>query len=231
MISTPSNKGATSLRPHGILFLLLVLSYVVIWKTTDVSTEAVAGLSMNLPSRIGDWMGEPVPVQPIEREYLGIDTEFARRLYRHPDGHEIFLGIVLSGRDRSTIHAAEACLVGQGWTLAQGELFTVPMDQPHPYSLRTMRLTITRDIPQPQQQKLHMRNWYIYWFVGKDRLTPRHLSRVLWTAWDRIFLNVHHRWGYVTVNLAVPPGREKELEQTVTDFMKQAVPTFQKVTD
>jgi EpsI family protein len=223
-----SRQRVVAILPYGVLLAMLLLAFVVIRKTTDVSAEALAGLSLELPGRIGDWVGTPVAVQPIERKYLGEDTLFARKIYRHPDGREVFLGIVLSGRDRSSIHAAEACLVGQGWTLSNGGIFSVPMLQPKPYTLETMRLTITRQISP--QASATLSEWYIYWFVGHNRLTARHLNRIVWTAWDRIFHNVNHRWAYVTVDIPAPPGREAETQKIVIEFMQQAIPTFQKVT-
>ena len=214
----------------AILIALVLATLAVTLKTTDVAAEAVAGVSMQLPARIGDWVGQDAPVSQIERDYLGADTEFARKVYRDPKGREIFLGLVLSGRDRSSIHAAEACLVGQGWRLSQGGLLRVPMSSPRVYNLDLMRLVISREGRAPDGRSVSSRNWYCYWFVGKNRLTPRHLNRVLWTAFDRIFFNVHHRWAYVALIVNPPPGREKETEEALRSFLQQAVPLFQKTT-
>lgn len=214
----------------AVLIALVLATLAITLKTTDVEAEAVAGVSLALPERIGEWVGRDAPVSQIERDYLGADTEFARKVYRDPRGREVFLGLVLSGRDRSSIHAAEACLVGQGWRLSQGDIFRVPMASPRPYNLDTMRLVISREARTPDGRQVAARNWYCYWFVGTNRLTPRHLKRVLWTAFDRIFYNVHHRWAYVTLIVNPPPGREKETEDMVREFLRQAVPTFQKTT-
>ncbi len=215
--------------PYAVLLFLVGATLFVIKKTTDVTTEETPGLTMNLPEHIGEWTGTAAPVQQIERDYLGADTEFSRKIYRRPDGREIFLGIVLSGRDRSSIHAAEACLVGQGWRILNGEIIPIPMTQPKPYRLDVMRLSINREVPSPQGGRTQINNWYHYWFVGKTRLTARHLSRVLWTAFDLIFLNIHDRWAYVAVVVTVPPGQEKATEEMVRDFIQKATPTFQKV--
>lgn len=221
---------ARPLALPAILIALVLATLVVTLKTTDVEAEAVAGIVMELPARIGDWVGQDAPVSQIERDYLGADTGFARKVYHDPKGREIFLGLVLSGRDRSSIHAAEACLVGQGWRLSQGNILRVPMSSPRAYNLDMMRLVISREGKAPDGRQVSARNWYCYWFVGKNRLTPRHLNRVLWTAFDRIFFNVHHRWAYVTLIINPPPGREKETEEVLRSFIQQAVPLFQKTT-
>lgn len=215
--------------PYLILIGLVGIATLLVHKTTDVTSEATAGLEMSLPAKVGLWTGKDGDVQPIEREYLGADTEFCRKLYTRTDGREIFLGILLSGRDRSSIHAAEACLVGQGWTLGAGEIVGFSMLQPKPYTLDVMRIPISRKV-ETSKGEMELRNTYYYWFVGKTRLTPRHAQRILWTAFDRIFFNVHHRWAYVTVTVPNPSGSEEETEKMAQDFLQQVVPTFQHVT-
>lgn len=64
--------------------------------------------------------------------------------------------------------------------------------------------------------------------MGQNRLTARHLSRVLWTAFDRIFYNVHHRWAYVAVLVTVPPGQEARTAEMAKQFIQEITPTFQK---
>jgi exosortase len=73
-----------------------------------------------LPVYLGvNWEGQPVDVTPIEREVLPPDTGFSRKSYvsLHNLNDRVFLSIVLSGRDRTSIHRPEICLVGQGWTI------------------------------------------------------------------------------------------------------------------
>lgn len=53
---------------------------------------------------------------------------------------------------------------------------------------------------------------------------------MLWTAFDRILYNVHNRWAYVALIVNPQPGREKETEQMISDFLRAVVPTFQKAT-
>ncbi len=223
-----TSPALRSILPYVVLIALILGALAITLKTTDVDTEALPGLSMELPERVGEWIGTAAPVQQIERDYLGSDTEFSRKIYRRADGSEIFLGIVLSGRDRSSIHAAESCLVGQGWRIQDGAIITVPMQRPRPYGLEMMRLTIAREARTVQGGTVTLTSWYHYWFVGRNRLTARHLSRVLWTAFDRIFYNIHHRWAYVAVVVAVPPGQEARTAEMVKKFIQEATPFFQK---
>jgi EpsI family protein len=215
--------------PHVVLIVLILSALAITSRTTDVNAQAIAGVSMDLPDRIGEWVGESVAIGKDEQEALGADTEFTRKIYRRYDGQEIFLSIVLSGRDRSSIHPPESCLLGQGWTLGDGQIVKVPIWQPTPYDLKVMRLDATRPFQNAQGRTISVRQWYYYWFIGQSRLTPRHMERILWTASDRIFSNIHHRWAYVAVAVRVVPNSETQTQGMVDDFIRQAIPIFQKV--
>jgi hypothetical protein len=218
------------LRSYFILLFILGITSVVIHFTAQIRMEAIAGVDMNLPEKIGDWTGRPVEVLELEREILGKDTEFARKIYRDDHGNEIFLSIVLSGRDRTSIHPPEACLVSQGWTLSNGQVLKLPMIKPKPYDLEVMRLdTFFRPESREAGLSPEIHQWYYYWFIGQNRLTPRHHQRIFWTAWDRVFSSIHHRWAYVTVCTKVPLNNEKYVEEMVVKFIQEATPFFQKV--
>jgi exosortase len=78
---------------------------------------------VELPAILGrEWVGWPAPVTAIEREILPPDTGYSRMQYvSSRDRRAVFLSIVLSGRDRTSIHRPELCLVGQGWTITGRE--------------------------------------------------------------------------------------------------------------
>ena len=57
---------------------------------------------MQLPQFVGDWYGIDQPVSQGERDILGPDTEFVRKLYTNGRGGEIYVSIVLSGPDMNT---------------------------------------------------------------------------------------------------------------------------------
>ena len=73
-----------------------------------------------LPTFLGtDWIGQAVPVSAVERAMLPPDTGYSRKTYVSVQDRtqQVFVSIVLSGRDRTSIHRPELCLVGQGWTI------------------------------------------------------------------------------------------------------------------
>ena len=73
-----------------------------------------------LPAFLGsDWMGSAIAPTAAERAILPPDTGYSTKLYVSREGpnRQVLLSIVLSGRDRTSIHRPELCLVGQGWTI------------------------------------------------------------------------------------------------------------------
>ncbi len=75
---------------------------------------------VELPAFLGtEWIGRRAEVTAVEREILPPDTGFARKNYVAvaDPARPVFLSVVLSGRDRTSIHRPELCLVGQGWTI------------------------------------------------------------------------------------------------------------------
>ena len=84
-----------------------------------------------LPTFLGtDWIGRAVPVSAVERAILPPDTGYSRKNYISVQdrAQQVFVSIVLSGRDRTSIHRPELCLVGQGWTIQDrfGHRFAYP---------------------------------------------------------------------------------------------------------
>lgn len=79
---------------------------------------------IELPSFIGtEWVGRRAEVSAVEREILPADTGYSRKTYVAvaDPRRQVFFSVVLSGRDRTSIHRPELCLVGQGWTIVESE--------------------------------------------------------------------------------------------------------------
>ena len=59
--------------------------------------------------------------------------------------------------------------------------------------------------------------FYAYWFIGKGRVTPSHVQRMIWMATDRILHGVSHRWAYVAVSGLRAPSSNFHLQE-IADF-------------
>ncbi len=211
-----------------VVFMVLTAMFII-GKTVNVHQEPVAGVKMELPDEIVGWPGYPAKVAQVEKDILGEDTEFARKIYLSPDGKlGFFLSIVLSGKDRTSIHPPEMCLRGQGWQLQPvTDIVTIRVAEPKPYKLDVMKLEAyvpgNLKTGGGKPQKL----LYLYWFVGKDIMTPYKNTMTFRESWDRIAYGKSHRWAYVTLAAVVQPGDEGDTLKLMKIFLESAVPKFQ----
>lgn len=189
------------------------------------------GIHMELPKMVGGiWYGRDQEVSDKERNSLGSDTEFFRKLYTNARGDEILASIVLAGQDMNTsIHRPEWCLPAQGWTIAGSKTTRVMQDGRA--ALTTTRLHNFRLLQDPETGKpildnkgshVALQNLDYYWFVGFDGVTSSHLSRNLIDISDRLRHGYNQRWAFVTVAANVTEGfRRDGLNEAATDAMLQ----------
>ncbi len=213
------------------LILLAGLGAVFLVPKTDKLQEP--GIVVSLPDFVGPWYGTNQAVTQGERDILGPDTEFARKLYTNGQGDQLYVSIVLSGPDMNTsIHRPERCLPAQGWTVADSRTVVIPTTEG---SFGTTRLHDMRNIREETGEKpLTIYNLTYYWFVGRNVTTPSHISRTLIDIRDRLFKGYNQRWAYITVTATItkgltPFGRtEKETDAEVQGFIKELIPLLAK---
>ena len=231
-VLTPGPGQVPIWRSAAVVALALFIGLIYVFNP-PMEVEPQAGVVMDLPVLLGDYLGEKGEITPTELSILPKDTEFARRYYRDSHGHAIECSIVLSGAEQRSIHRPETCLTGQGWTVYGQETIDIPLASGHP--LQARKLTLQRRLQAPDGGSIMERAYYVYWFVGQNVTTASEMHRVLLSNWDRVMHNRAHRWAYVsfysviTDNLATD-GRGLNAEETqklLVDFAKQIVPTFQ----
>jgi exosortase len=175
---------------------------------------AADGLNpVELPVFLGmEWIGRRAEVSAIEREVLPPDTGFSRKDYVaiSDSTQRVFLSVVLSGRDRTSIHRPELCLVGQGWTInaSGGHRFSYPGNPARDFpatvlhvqrEVRTSRGTVT--VPQ----------LVVYWFIGGDTVVASHWERLAVDAWNRVAHARADRWAYVLMQTDARDGEAAAL--------------------
>jgi len=181
-----------------------------------------------LPAFLGtDWIGRRAEVTAIEREILPPDTGFSRKLYvpvADPT-HAVFLSIVLSGRDRTSIHRPELCLVGQGWTLRDpgSHRFTYP-DRPSGSFPATL-LRVQREVITARGRET-VPALVAYWFIGGDRVVATHWQRILDDGWKRVRYGRADRWAYVLMQTDARGGEVAALER-MQAVLNQTLLSFQ----
>jgi EpsI family protein len=190
---------------------------------------AVDGLNpAELPAFIGtEWIGQRIEVSAVEREILPPDTGYSRRLYANiaDRRRDVFLSIVLSGRDRTSIHRPELCLVGQGWTI-EGATRHAFRGAGGEGTIPATVLRVRRERATPQGRVV-VPQLVVYWFVGRDTVTPSHWGRFWIDTWNRVTRARVERWAYVLMQTDVSDGEAAALArlQVVLDGTR---PAFQR---
>ena len=192
----------------------------------DVKMEPAA-ISRSLPEFIGDWQGVDQSVAQFERDSLGPDTQFARKVYSRGTD-EILVSIVLSGPDMNTsIHRPERCLPAQGWTVAESKRVSIPIADG---VLEATRLQDIRNMSMENGRSVTLKSLDYYWFVGHSNVTPSHYERTWIDIRDRVLKGRNQQWAYVTVVATITKdvrvfGRdEKQTDELIREFIKELVP-------
>jgi EpsI family protein len=190
----------------------------------------LAGDGLNpaeLPAFVGtEWIGRRTEVTPVEREILPPDTGFSRKLYVSvaDQAVQVFLSIVLSGRDRTSIHRPELCLVGQGWTInsATRHEFRHPGRPGVTFPATVLR--VQREVMSPRGKVL-VPQLVAYWFVNRDTVVASHAERLWRDAWDRLRLR-GDRWAYVLLQADATGGEAQALAR-MQEVLDRTLPAFQ----
>lgn len=188
-----------------------------------------------LPAFLGtEWVGRRTEVTPIEREVLPPDTGYSRKLYvpLHDPQKTVLLSIVLSGRDRTSIHRPEVCLVGQGWTIAGFATRTFrypPGAGPagrEPGTFPAAVLQVKREVPAPRGPVV-VPQLVAYWFVGADDIVATHWQRLARDAWNRVVHARADRWAYVLMQTDASDGEAAALAR-MQAVLDGTLPFFQR---
>jgi exosortase len=221
------STGNAVLIWRSIVGLLVVASAGVLVIVSGTSHRAgMAGVRMELPDSIGDALGFD---GDLEREHrlLPADTGFVKKQYLSVSPTPVTCEIVLTGAERSSIHRAEACLLGQGWTLLSAEEVNVPVATAIAQRVKLLRSSKVRDGQQ-------LFGYFLYWYVGADRTTDDTFSRIFLSTWDQLTRGVNHRWAYVTVNSELEPSQsgseeaKRALVARLVRFAADIIPIVQK---
>ncbi len=219
-----------------VAFVALGLSAVFL---LPKSAAQPTGINLLLRDNVAGWSGRDSEITQEERDVLGGGgTEFARKIYEHPQWRNftLLVSIVLSGHDMSSsIHRPERCLDAQGWTILDSE--TTPIRLGHLGTFSTTRLhnrrTISRDgKPAAQDAITH------YWFVGENKATASHWGRFFVDNTDRLLRGVNQRWAFITITGLVAPRTTPEEQAAITKwvdtqmrgFIAELAPTIHKDT-
>jgi exosortase len=222
--------GLVGIVSVGVVWATVKLDGIQVSPKSGIRVAADGVNPVALPDFIGlDWMAQAADITPVEREVLPSDTGFSRKTYVSLLDRrvQVFLSIVLSGRDRTSIHRPEICLVGQGWTITgrKQHAFRRP-DDPKARVPATI-LRIEREVTTTRGEKIKVPAVFAYWFVGADKVVGTNTERVVLTSFDRLRHLQAHRWAYVVAQTLAPDGEEAGLAR-IQAVLDGTLPAFQE---
>lgn len=182
-----------------------------------------------LPAFLGsEWMGTGVEPTAVERAILPPDTGYSEKRYVSRGGpdRQVLLSVVLSGRDRTSIHRPELCLVGQGWTIygTASHRFGYPGHPGADFDATVLRVRRERAGARGAGAPPEL---VAYWFVGGDRVVASQGERMLRDAWSRVVRGRADRWAYVLLMTGAEDGEAAGLAR-LQSVLDATLPSFQR---
>lgn len=213
------------IRQLVVVVAILAVTILVTALTSDVTKMSEAGIRLingqpYLPDKAGQWTAATLEgLSDAERKALPEDTAGARRRYVGQNGREVMCTAIVAGRDVTSIHRPEVCLPGQGWGIKGERVEAIPIKEVSGGVLKVMRMDVEHAVIKTAPD-IPARMIFVYWFVGKDRLTPHHWQRIFWTTKDRVLHNRNHRWAYFLIATGVRQETTQEgLDRSETEAM------------
>ena len=222
-------------RGTAVIVGLAVLEMIFLAHLAALPPRGTAGVRLaadglnpvELPVFLGtEWIGRRAEVSAIEREILPPDTGFSRKDYVAiaDSTQRVFLSVVLSGRDRTSIHRPELCLVGQGWTInaTDSHRFSYPGNPSRNFSATVLH--VQREVRTPRGT-VAVPQLVAYWFIGGDTVVASHWERLAVDAWNRVVHARADRWAYVLMQTDARDGEAAALGR-MQAVLNQTLPAF-----
>lgn len=180
-----------------------------------------------------NWQNEPCGGELLnmslgEKLVLPKDTVMMKKQYfasAHP-GESVFTSVVLSGKDRTSIHRPEVCMDAQGHVIQDSLVLEVPMAGRKNLKVKVLLLN------KKYSEDFTHYSYYAYFFIGKDRTTHLHFERLMWMSMDRIFRNVAHRWAYIAVSGERSPDKDDlSYQDEIRDVISKLYPEISLLDD
>jgi exosortase len=207
----PTLRGRSSSLACGLVGATMLC---LAWLGSRVSPMQ-AGLALDeaglnprdLPAFPGaDWAGRRLQPGDFERQTLPADTGYARRLYlpSGDQGRAVLVSLVLSGRDRSSLHRPDLCLTGQGWSIVAKSRYLFGKGG------RQLPCTLLEVEHAAIGGGKVQRGLVAYWYVGPQGVEPDNFERLLKDIQGRL-AGRSDRWAYVLMQTEMPTGKDEAL--------------------
>src|ERR1035437_6852522 len=111
-------------------------------------------MKIELPENVLDFTSTNMPEPEVVLGYLPKDSSYTERIYVVPDGFWIQATIVLMGADRTSIHNADYCLAGTGFSDREKSIADISIVGSQVWQLPVSRWNLSGIFTQPNGQKI-----------------------------------------------------------------------------
>lgn len=159
--------------PRAVAFALLVAAGTVLW-AGQLRAKPSVSASDPVPTRLGDWQGQSIPVEARAIEILETSDVALMEYARQSEAAPVWLAQVSGFGNRAAFHPPELCYVGSHFEVLERGPVTVSV---HGVPRRLMRLVIA-------QKGERFEAWY--WFTANGRVTPNYYQQQAWLMLDAV---------------------------------------------
>src|SRR6476660_9501923 len=150
-----------------ILAVLLIVGLTIVevkmtdrLADTNVSAEQRAALLEKVPSKVGDWSGEDIPVDANVRKTAGAIGAVQRTYHNARTGENVDLWLIVGHAREVAFHTPDVCYPSQGFQARAQENSVYPMVFPDQPKTDFLTNTFLLENIAGQQLKRVFWNWY-----------------------------------------------------------------------
>jgi EpsI family protein len=169
----------------------------------------------SLPSQIGGWTGEDIPISQEDIDILG-PGEYLQRDYKDASRLQkinLYVPFLPSQKAGNTIHSPDHCLLGAGWFPISREV--IQLKRPDGSSIPVKRYVVTK----PGERQL-----VLYWFQAHGRVVASEWQAKYYLISDSIHMN-RSDGGMVRLMIRMLDGESPDAAQArMMKFMSQLWP-------
>jgi exosortase len=164
---------------------------------------AEAGVTSDMPARVGHFQGRESPITERERRLLREDVSMHRMRYVGPANLPMQVAVVLDGAVGRGLHNPEGCALAQAWRTFDER--AIPL-QIAGRKVNATMLRLFMDVSDAASgQAVRRRAIHIFWYQGARGISAaNHSDHGLRTYWDAVFGSVKHRWALVSFSAYLP---------------------------
>lgn len=197
----------------------MILPFAILFPSMGERQEIVPDRStfVNFSMRIGEWQGNPQPVEPQLISALRFD-DYLLADYTAPGGGPLtlYMAYYQSQRKGQSAHSPQSCIPGGGWEITSKRTVNLPIDG------------LTQPVNRVLIQKDRQKQLVVYWFKQRDRILSNEYLVKLYLLWDAM-TRKRSDGALIRLSAAVDPGQdEQEVEQRMIQFAQSIQPQLNR---